>query len=308
MAIQQINIGAAPNDKTGDKARDWAQKTNANFTNPDHAASRIMATNAQALAGTPGVIPDAAGVKSYVDQFGVGGPRDLRSTIYSTGVPSDLYGKGTVFGFADAAELGIAGYPVDSYGALEVGYHWTDGTGLATAYRRFTTGTTGLPIEFLQAAISSAAWGPWKKTIAEGDSITVTSADKWTTGRTFSFTGGATGTSSAVDGSANVSIALTVSNSGHTHTAAQIGAATAGLAVGAIGSYILAGVATTTAIPGDTIAGSSLRPIGLRGSGLGGFNAAYNTAGYGSGLSGTWRCMGYCDESSSNSTLWLRIS
>ena len=44
MAIQQINIGAAPNDKTGDKARDWAQKTNANFTNPDHAASKIMAT------------------------------------------------------------------------------------------------------------------------------------------------------------------------------------------------------------------------------------------------------------------------
>ncbi len=37
-----------------------------------------------------------------------------------------------------------------------------------------------------------------------------TSADKWTTGRTFTFTGAATGTSSAVDGSANVSIALTL--------------------------------------------------------------------------------------------------
>ena len=69
MAIQQINIGAAPNDKTGDKARDWAQKTNANFTNPDHAASKIMATPAQALAGTPDVIPDAEQVrKNHVAQ------------------------------------------------------------------------------------------------------------------------------------------------------------------------------------------------------------------------------------------------
>lgn len=77
MAIQQINTGAAPNDKTGDTARAWAQKTNSNFTNPDHAASKLMATDSQVIAGTPGVIPDAEQVrKNHVAQI-----EDVQSMI-----------------------------------------------------------------------------------------------------------------------------------------------------------------------------------------------------------------------------------
>lgn len=47
-------------------------------------------------------------------------------------------------------------------------------------------------------------------TTAGGKPLTVASAAKWTTGRMFSFTGAATGSATGVDGSANVSIALTL--------------------------------------------------------------------------------------------------
>lgn len=47
-------------------------------------------------------------------------------------------------------------------------------------------------------------------TTAGGKALTVASAAKWTTGRTFTFTGAATGSATSVDGSADVSIALTL--------------------------------------------------------------------------------------------------
>lgn len=115
MAIQQINIGAAPNDKTGDKARDWAQKTNANFTNPDHAASKIMATPSQALAGTAGVIPDAAGVHAAFKQFGLGGnlvytnsTSSFSEKIYEVTIPS--LGEVAVPLPTNASEVLVTGY------------------------------------------------------------------------------------------------------------------------------------------------------------------------------------------------------
>lgn len=47
-------------------------------------------------------------------------------------------------------------------------------------------------------------------TTAGGKALTVASAAAWTTGRKFSFTGDATGSKANVDGSADVSIALTL--------------------------------------------------------------------------------------------------
>lgn len=47
-------------------------------------------------------------------------------------------------------------------------------------------------------------------TTAGGKALTVASAATWTTGRTFTFTGAATGSAAGVDGSADVSIALTL--------------------------------------------------------------------------------------------------
>lgn len=47
-------------------------------------------------------------------------------------------------------------------------------------------------------------------TTAGGMALTVVSAPAWTTGRTFTFTGDVTGSKTGIDGSANVSIALTM--------------------------------------------------------------------------------------------------
>ena len=52
MTIQEINIGTAPNDDTGDDPRTAGQKLNSNFTTSSHAASREVGI-------ATGNIPDA---------------------------------------------------------------------------------------------------------------------------------------------------------------------------------------------------------------------------------------------------------
>lgn len=52
MTIQTINIGAAPNDDTGDDPRTAGQKLNNNFTTSTHAASRGVGI-------ATGQVPDA---------------------------------------------------------------------------------------------------------------------------------------------------------------------------------------------------------------------------------------------------------
>lgn len=88
------------------------------------------------------------------------------------------------------------------------------------------------------------------------------------------------------------------------NSAAQVGAATAGIATGAVGSYILAAPSvlnTVSYAPGSTIAGSGLYPCDVS-------NLSSGTT-----LAGTWRCMGVSNYNSGssptrNGTSWLRIS
>lgn len=72
MAIQTVNVGTTPNDGTGDPARTAFIKINDNFTQPENAASRLVATTAEALAGTPDVLLDAAGGHAAFKQYGLG--------------------------------------------------------------------------------------------------------------------------------------------------------------------------------------------------------------------------------------------
>ena len=72
MAIQTVNTGTTPNDGTGDPARTAFIKLNDNFTAAENAASKLVATTDQAIAGTAGVLPDAAGVHAAFNQFGLG--------------------------------------------------------------------------------------------------------------------------------------------------------------------------------------------------------------------------------------------
>lgn len=101
-------------------------------------------------------------------------------------------------------------------------------------------------------------------------------------------------------------------------TTAETLAANAGAGVYAVGSYIWAvnEVRDNLKTPGGTITGSSLRPCSL--SGTSSYTSIQNDipvdlSSYGTGISGTWRCMGYAGGnkasiSNYHASLWLRIS
>lgn len=95
-------------------------------------------------------------------------------------------------------------------------------------------------------------------------------------------------------------------------TTTAINSKIAATAVYAVGSYIAATYELTSNVnPGATVAGSHLRPADLGGNWV-----QEDDASYGSGISGTWRCMGYlrgypaAGENAAyyGRTLWLRIA
>ena len=99
-------------------------------------------------------------------------------------------------------------------------------------------------------------------------------------------------------------------------TTAQVGSATAGLAYGAVGTYIYGSLLATNIADNSTYAGSSIVPAGIltpSGSQLtdaSGVAAEMN--GGGSALSGTWRAMGRSQRVNTTTrariSLFLRIS
>lgn len=93
---------------------------------------------------------------------GVGNFRDLRSTVFESGVPSDYYNKGTVFGMArgGADGLGIPGLPNTTYGVLRAHGHYPDASALPALQREFSSalGT------WRQYAASASVWSAWFRT------------------------------------------------------------------------------------------------------------------------------------------------
>jgi len=98
---------------------------------------------------------------------------------------------------------------------------------------------------------------------------------------------------------------------------AWVGSRSSSLALYSIGSYIFAVTELLpTIIPGATVAGSSIRPSNSATSSVKDYpSGAITLGGYGTGIIGTWRCMGYSPHFGSSSThestyatLWLRIS
>jgi len=162
------NVYATLYRKTGATTQD----TIAEYPSRDSLATAAfanVATLQQALDGTAGVLPDAAGVHASFNQYGLGQNRDLRGTIYTTNTPSDLLGVGVAFGFCGGGSLGIPGFSVNQYGSVEVGCQWIDVSGISSAYRRFVRGSGGSTREFLQTAIDASTWGVWKETIHTGN-------------------------------------------------------------------------------------------------------------------------------------------
>lgn len=101
-----------------------------------------------------------------------------------------------------------------------------------------------------------------------------------------------------------------VGNTSHTHTTAQILAATAGAGAGAVGTYAYL-VKSGGISLGSTYAGSTLYPAGLETGSQSWPNNRVNAGQTASGtaVSGTWRAMGNATTSSAyHTTLFLRIS
>lgn len=86
---------------------------------------------------------------------GIGRFLDLRGTIYSTGLPSDLYAAGDVVGLASGSELGVPG--VTTNGALRVSIQWSSSAAVIAFHREFRAGNR----IFSQVAIDASTWGPW---------------------------------------------------------------------------------------------------------------------------------------------------
>ncbi|QHZ60043.1 hypothetical protein PJKIFABJ_00107 [Pseudomonas phage PE09] len=117
-----------------------------------------------------------------VGAFGLGSFLDLRTHIYATGIPSDVYSAGTVFGFVNGGTGGLA-IPALSgtqYGVLQVNGQYSDASGI-TAMSRVFIGPTGRT--FTQTAASASAWGDWVESWTTGNMLKTSNNVDGTAGR-----------------------------------------------------------------------------------------------------------------------------
>lgn len=88
---------------------------------------------------------------------GIGKDIDLRGSIYCTGTPEDIYGKGTFFGFAEGFELGVPGMGPEVYGTLFCNGHFYHSSGLNGISRVFVS-SYGI---YRQSPLTELTWGSW---------------------------------------------------------------------------------------------------------------------------------------------------
>ena len=144
---------------------------NAAATSETNAAAWAAGVNMPSAAGNGGKVlrqrSDGTGLEyipGYIES-GVGRSIDLRDTVYSTGTPQDVLGKGIVSGFASAADLvGLPGGAFD-FGTLTVNGSYVDATGVTGMSRVFLTGNR----MFYQNADSLTSWGAWSESWTPGN-------------------------------------------------------------------------------------------------------------------------------------------
>lgn len=110
-----------------------------------------------------------AGSLMAVGAFGLGGLIDLRGTAFETGTPANMFGLGTVTGFARGGPDGlnipaITGNNI--FGVLSVYGHWPNATGYAGAASREFLTDTGR--KFLQTQLGGS-WNPWREVFTTGN-------------------------------------------------------------------------------------------------------------------------------------------
>jgi len=170
------------NENTGVAAPIYSDRTGATLLAAPYFADSVGTIQFFIAQGTTFRVAASGGVGTYTDRyiyaahpqssptdttanalmavgaFGLGGDVDLRNTIYSTGTPDGLIGKGYAIGLGSGSALGVV---VAGVGTLEVAGVY-GGTGVHSGFtRRFTAqGRT-----FVQSGLSGAAWGDWNEVI-----------------------------------------------------------------------------------------------------------------------------------------------
>jgi len=170
------------NENTGVAAPIYSDRTGATLLTAPYFADSVGTIQFFIAQGTTFRVAASGGVGTYTDRyiyaahpqssptdttagslmavgaFGLGGDVDLRNTIYSTGTPDGLIGKGYAIGLGSGSALGVV---VTGVGTLEVAGVYS-GTGVHSGFtRRFTAqGRT-----FVQSGLSGAAWGDWHEII-----------------------------------------------------------------------------------------------------------------------------------------------
>ena len=154
MARQEIILGPPPAGLGGDPPRTASLKINAMTQELyDKHAALGTASGMNAQTGSK------AGSQQLLrsDLNGVGFFRDLRNTVFVTGLPSDLFGAGMTVGFASAGALGITEVGAGEYGVLTVNMQYADVSGAGGCQQKFEVGA----YTFRRIPISATAWGEW---------------------------------------------------------------------------------------------------------------------------------------------------
>ncbi|WP_278939089.1 pyocin knob domain-containing protein [Pseudomonas helleri] len=142
---------------------DWTELMNST-TFPTQTSQTNDAGNTSAAAGGGKLLRTGA--------FGIGARLDLRDTVWSTGVPSQMQGHGTVKGMASGGQLGVPGLGVGDLGVLTVDAHWTDNSGIRGYVRTFTNGDF-MYIQPSGGTIDSN-WAPWRQIYTSANTTQLT--------------------------------------------------------------------------------------------------------------------------------------
>ncbi|MEL0577078.1 hypothetical protein AACK17_00805 [Pectobacterium punjabense] len=108
---------------------------------------------AQALANRTRYLKRIADAAMKKGEFGVGGILDLRGSPL-IGMPSAIYGKGTVFGFCEGAAIGLPEY---TFVTLMLNGSWENVTGIAAISRVAIANGVVL----VQQALPNDTWSDW---------------------------------------------------------------------------------------------------------------------------------------------------
>jgi len=139
------------------------------LTNAETARTNLGLGTAATKNAQTSPTDTTAGALMTVGAFGIGQSIDLRNTVFEKGTPADVFGKGTVTGFARGGPDGL-NIPViagnDVHGVLSVYGHWVDITGGAGAASREFRTSTGR--SFLQTQ-SLGSWNPWREVFTTGN-------------------------------------------------------------------------------------------------------------------------------------------